>query len=305
MPDPSSKQAQAAPEVDGLEVSGVALAAVPAPRHPCTGMAAPAERVHASVAVPSEQKASASSSAPANAAVILQSREAEATPAPDKALPWRSPELRVAAALLVVLQRAMKEGHDAFIATKEILTSNDPRISLFLQLLPEDGKLPNLKQLEGSASAALDHWLRSTRALCASAECQALELFTRSALCSTHLRATRSVGSAEFAARRQRLQAIRTRLPVSSTALVTRMESLIAICDRARLLDQHSIAPKTQALITVVLRETILLLDADHKQLGAPPLTAGSGSSFTVCMDHMLPGVGAAWQSHLYLLSLQ
>ena len=203
----------------------------------------------------------------------------------------------------MVLRRALKEGQDALIATKAVLTSNDPRTSLFLQLLPENGELPSLKQLEGSAKHTLRDWLRSVSEQCTAAECQPLEMFTRSTLCSTHLRAMRTVGKEEVAARQQRLQAVKASLPVSSTALLRRI--VRKLCDRTKLLAQHAIAPKTEALVAIILLETILMLDADQKQLGAPSVTAGSSTSFTVCIDHMLPGVGAAWQIPSYLLHLQ
>ena len=102
--------------------------------------------------------------------------------------------------------------------------SNDPRTSLFLQALPEDGELPSLKQLE--ISSATRDWLLSTFELCRSAECQPLELFTRRTLCSTHLRATHSVGSKEFAARQQRLQAIRASLAMAARLSPERMRFL-------------------------------------------------------------------------------
>ena len=168
--------------------------------------------------------------------------------------------------------------------------SNDPRTSLFLQALPEDGELPSLKQLE--ISSATRDWLLSTFELCRSAECQPLELFTRRTLCSTHLRATHSVGSKEFAARQQRLQAIRASLAIGSAAESREDEVFEKLYDRVELLAQHDVAPKLRTLITVLLQETIQMLELDSRQLGACPvlMIAGSASSFTVCIDHMLPG---------------
>ncbi|CAL5227136.1 g10047 [Coccomyxa viridis] len=246
---------------------------------------------------PSDQRASAASSESASAAAASQSSPAE-TPAADECVPLRPKELHVAAALLVVLHRAQKEGCGAVTSIKELLVSNDPRTSLFLQALPEDGELPSLKQLE--ISSATRDWLLSTFELCRSAECQPLELFTRRTLCSTHLRATHSVGSKEFAARQQRLQAIWASLAIGSAAESREDEVFEKLYDRVELLAQHDVAPKLRTLITVLLQETIQMLELDSRQLGACPvlMIAGSASSFTVCIDHMLPGVLDALLEH-------
>ena len=294
VPTLDSKQAHAAPEVEGPagKASGQCHTAAPAPTHLSVSSAGSAAPVQASEATPSsDQQVSAASSESASAAAASQSSPAE-TPAADECAPLHPKELHVAAALLVVLHRAQKEGRGALAALKELLKSNDPRTSLFLQMLPEDGELPSLKQLE-SSSATRD-WLHSTFELCRSAECQPLELFTRRTLCSTHLRAAHSVGSTEFAARQQRLQAMETSLALSSAAESREDEILRILHDRVELLAQHSVAPKVRALITQLLRKTIKMLDLDREQRGASPILmiAGANTSFTVCIDHMLPGAG-------------
>ncbi len=293
VPPLHSKQAHAAPEAEGPEASGGCLTADPARMRLATSAAESAEPVQAPVAAAPDQQVSAGiCSEPASAAAVSQSRPAE-TPAAEERVPLRPDEMRVAAALLVVLQRAQKEGRGAMAAMKELLMSNDPRTSLFLQVLPEDGMLPSVKQLE--ASSALQEWLLSTFELCISAECQPLELYTRRTLCGTHLRATHSVGSTEFAARQQRLQAIETSLAVSSASESREDEILRTLHDRVELLAQYDVALKSRALIAALLRETITMLKLDREQLRASPvlMIAGAETSFTVCIDHMLPGEGA------------
>ncbi|CAL5227138.1 g10049 [Coccomyxa viridis] len=127
---------------------------------------------------------------------------------------------------------------------KEVLTSNMPRISLFLQLLPDEGELPSLKQL------AVPVTLR----------------------------------------RQQRLQAIGKSLSLSVEPSETD-KILMKLHDRVKILAQHGVGPKLRVLMLVTLHETMILLDFDSKQSGAASVTAGAASSFTACIDHILPGV--------------
>ena len=42
--------------------------------------------------------------------------------------------------------------------------------------------------------------------------------------------------------------------------------------------------------MAATLHDTVLLLDADQMEEEKDPLMAGAISSFTTCIDHMLPG---------------
>ena len=66
--------------------------------------------------------------------------------------PFRPDGQKVAAALLVVLKKALRKGSDDLLGTKYSLISNDPHTSHFLGLFPHTDKLPSLKQLEAQAT---------------------------------------------------------------------------------------------------------------------------------------------------------
>ena len=300
-----SKQPLAAPANEKPKPCRGASTAASAPLGCSTDAAAPAKPVHACEAASSDQQASAASSEPARAATASQSREGESPLAGEACYngPLHSRELKVAAALLVVMRKALQDGRDSLTATKEVLLSNDPQIDHFLRLVPAGGELPGLKQLEGSASLALRDWLGSMSEVCAAADCQPLEMFTRSALCTSHLRAVHKCDSGTMAGRQQRLQAIEKSLALSNAAVSTekREEGIFRkLCTKAGLLAQHGVPLKLREFITVTLAETICLLDADKTQQREDPPKAGSKSSFTTCIDHMLPGEHAAdihWQN--------
>ena len=205
----------------------------------------------------------------------------------DECSPIPSRERNIAAALLVVLSKAAKDGRDAMAHVKEVLTSNMPRINLFLQLLPDEGELPSLKQL--AVPVTLRRWLLSAYEICRTAECQPLEMFTRSILCTTHLAAMHTCNSGGFALRQQRLQAIGKSLSLSVEPSETD-KILMKLHDRVKILAQHGVGPKLRVLMLVTLHETMILLDFDSKQSGAASVTAGAASSFTACIDHILPG---------------
>ena len=209
--------------------------------------------------------------------------------------PLRPHEQKVAAALLVVLRKAMNDSPAAVPAAKEVLMSNVPQLEHFLCLVPDEGELPSLKQLEGSASPALRDCLNHISEVCAAAECQPLEMLTRSIQCRAHLTALQSVASGKLAARRQRLQATEASLAMSSAAKPRSAEICKRLHTRVGQLAKYAVPPKLRTFLIALLHETIMMLDFDKKQLGADPAppTAGSASSFTACIDHMLPGMPA------------
>ena len=233
---------------------------------------------------------------------ISATAEESAAAAPDECYPLSPDEVKVAAALLVVLKKALKNGRDKMIATKKILESNCPRTIHLLRRVPDDGELPSLKQLEGSASRALKEALREMSRQFRCAACQPLEVFTRSAACNTHLRALASVAGGDYAARQQRLLGIEASLGLSGSAMsdAMRPELIQKLIDRVGLLAQHGIKFVYRVLIRVIILETIILLETTTWQLGVAALSPDRYLSCTAFIDHMLPGKQAdyAWHSH-------
>ena len=218
------------------------------------------------------------------------------------ATPCSPHELKVAAALLVVMSRAAKDGRQCLLSPQSRLSlANNPFTSLmFMELLPDHSKLPSLKQLERSATVADQETLRMLSEQCAAAGCEPLEVFTRSAECLTHIRSLAKKADGELKVRQQRLQAVEASLSISAAAKPREKAVLRKLHEKAEALAQHGVAQTIRELIEGVLHETILLLDADKTQLGAATTTAGSRSSFTACVDHMLPGKHAG-ETHIII----
>ena len=116
----------------------------------------------------------------------------------------------VAAALMVVLKRVMKDGGSgAAFAAKVTLISNNQATEPFLAMLPDEEPLPTLKHVEQQASAQLLESLSALADQCKAAKCQPLEVFTRSMLCLTHWMATESIAAkGRVYERQQRFQAM-------------------------------------------------------------------------------------------------
>ena len=90
----------------------------------------------------------------------------------------------VAAALMVVVERAMKDGKDAACEAMLTLGTNSPATRFLLVMLPEEGALPTMKDLEREASELCHGSLTFLAKVCAEARCQPLEVFTRSVDCT-------------------------------------------------------------------------------------------------------------------------
>ena len=289
---PHKMQPQAASADEAPQAYGSAPTPVPAAEHIPISASAPAELEQGPTTAASDQQGPASCSEPTSADLTSQSRPAEVPPTDQPRYPLNPAERKVAAALLVMLMRASKKGTDSLNAMKYTLVSNSPPISLFMELLPDEGRLPSLKQLEASVSPELRDWLGFISALCAAAESQPLELFARSAECSTHLAAIHNFECTKSAVRQKRLQAIKTFLANSNPAQSGQSshEPFNMLHERCAALAKHGVSGKMLLVMTTILNEILLLLDADKRQLAAGPLMAGSRSSFTICVDHMLPG---------------
>ena len=283
------------------EACGGAPSATTGPVHPPASRAAPAKPAQSSVSAASDQQTPAApSSKPVSAARASQSSAAAAMPQLDKCQALSPHELKVAAALLVVMSRSAKDGINEFSTIKQVLTCNNPFVSMFMELLPDHSKLPSLKQLERSATVADQETLRMLSEQCAAAGCEPLEVFTRSAECLTHIRSLAKKADGELKVRQQRLQAVEASLSISAAAKPREKAVVRKLHEKAEALAQHGVAQTIRELIEGVLHETILLLDADKTQLGAATITAGSRSSFTACVDHMLPGKHAG-ETHIII----
>ncbi len=101
----------------------------------------------------------------------------------------------VVTALMVVMKRAAKDGREAASAAKLTLVSNNVATWPLLSILPEDGALPTVKQVEDRASDKLLESLTKLAELCAAAQCQPLEVFTRSVQCTAHRAAANSIAA--------------------------------------------------------------------------------------------------------------
>ncbi|CAL5223111.1 g5573 [Coccomyxa viridis] len=90
----------------------------------------------------------------------------------------------VAAALMVVLKRAMKDGKEAALVVKHALKSNNIETRLLLDLLPNNGPLPTLQQIEQKMSLPRLLSLSNLAEQCKAANLKPLEVFTRSVQCT-------------------------------------------------------------------------------------------------------------------------
>lgn len=301
---PDSKKVKAAPAEGGPGEGPTATTVFP---HLPISRAASAEARQACVAALSDQQTTAASCEPASAAAAAQSGTSEATPAQEKLRPLRPHEQKVAAALLVVLQRALKDGTAALERIMDILTINNPHAGNFAALAALSrfyDKLPSLKELDSLPSLHLRKSLGLLSRQCAAAGCQPLEVFTRSAQCLTH-HAALATDKRQRAARLQRLEAIETSLAVRKGPESEHDEHHICcrLVEAVQLLAQHGVSSTSRKLICVILQEVMVLLHADKApQLEGRNMTAGSATSFTTCIDHMLPG--KSWSDTLHTLPM-
>ena len=269
--------------------------------------AAPKGPGHTSVGQPPDQQASADSAqAAASAAAASQGGEATVASAAEECCTLRLHEQKVAAALLVVLKPALQEGGtERLKATVLTLMANNPLTSPLLGQLPIDSSLLSLKQLERLAACAPTYlaakfpdkgqlpsdWMDVLAQQCATAGFEPLVVYRRSAECVTHVKA---LYSAELAARLQRLHAIEASLALKRPVQPDEEEIHQAIAVKVNLLSQRGMPRNLCDLMSELLYEVIILLYADRLPQNRNRMTAGAKSSFTVCIDHMLPGEHAA-----------
>ena len=103
----------------------------------------------------SDKNASGIPTEPVSAATASQSKEAGRMLAAEECMLLSPEQLKVAAALLVVLRRALKDGSNALDYTSSVLASNSPYTCQFLEQIPDGSELPTLQEMRASASAGL------------------------------------------------------------------------------------------------------------------------------------------------------
>ena len=101
----------------------------------------------------------------------------------------------VAVALMEVMQEAMRDSKEAAMAARLTLTNDNPAMRPFLAMMPENGPVPTVKQLEQRASDQLLESLTKLANQCAAAQCQPLEVFTRSMQSRVHMAAANSIAA--------------------------------------------------------------------------------------------------------------
>ena len=206
--------------------------------------------------------------------------------------PLRTEMQKVFAALMVVVKRAFGKGRQEMTVTMQNLENNNPLTTQILLQLPDDGKLLSMKQLRAIATPGAREFANLLARQCEKAGCEPLEVFSRSALCMTHSRSWTSSGSAKFVSRQNRLLKLEISLlgsmrePGQNTEDTMQQE----LFRRVQVLGQRGIALKTVCFVHATLYEALRLLYQDSYPEVESCLTAGTHTSFTECLDHMLPG---------------
>ena len=167
---------------------------------------------------------------------------------------------------MVVMKRAMKDGRAAASAAKLILVSNNVATWPLLSMLPEEGTLPTVKQLEQKASDELLNSLTKLAEQCAAAKCQPLEVFTRSMQCTVHRAAAKSIAAVRRMHARQQQKQLKRPPP--------------GMLEHSRTELQR--AAVAQSLANVIA--TFIYLFAQHS------IDDESAALIWPCLDHILPG---------------
>ena len=170
---------------------------------------------------------------------------------------------------MVVIKRAMKDGRDAAYEAKLTLIANTPAAQPLLLMLPEEGALPSMKDLEGEASDLCRNGLSVLVDVCTEARCQPLEMFTRSVECTVCKAALRKLtANGEASERRQQRPQQCGILPLSWYQ------------ETERALQQLGATQSMAALIVSFLKVYKHLLTVDPK----------SAEYARADLIHMLPG---------------
>ncbi len=172
----------------------------------------------------------------------------------------------VAAALMVVVKRAMMPKHK-IIYTMLTLEFNSPATRPFLMMLPKNGSLPTMKDLEQRATAQVLESLTKLASQCAAVSCQPLEVFTRSVQCDARVKKLEHGGVQRGAYEWQQQE--QRRMPLAPSFLQGLAEGL-----------QRKQWPQDMADLYVTLSQVVGLYKDDAEAASYGPSD----------LDHMLPG---------------
>ena len=178
---------------------------------------------------------------------------------------FTSAQQAVAAALMVVMKRAIRGGREAAAEAKLTLVCNNLATRPMLDLLPEEGLLPTVKHLEQRASDQLLQGLTKLANQCKAARCQPLEVFTRSLQCTAHRAAANSSNHGRCQSQEREEQRMML-TPSLCQAIVQAVQQLGM---------QQSVAALMLAFLQVLQS---CHGDKDQDMLAEP------------CINHMLPG---------------
>ncbi|CAL5223082.1 g5541 [Coccomyxa viridis] len=207
---------------------------------------------------------------------------AEAGQERDKASSRRftDPQQAVAAALMVVMKHAMEDGREAALAAKQTLVSNNPSTQPFLAMLPDDGPLPSVQHVEQQASEQLLDSLTKLAKQLDAALSQPLEVFSRSAQCTTHKTAMESLASkGRVYERQQRMHQLDQTMARHKRRLTS--QGLVMECLQA--LEQMGVPGALVALTSTFMQTYRLLRDEEYWHEPATEHRAD--------LDQLLPGV--------------
>ena len=200
-PEPPGKPAATAEsnEQPGAERSAAAslkgAAALPELAPVCSGAD---QAVHSDVTPPAAPPEPEPGGPDANMQAPKDAGRPSSSQHDDKAAASRrfTPEQRkVAAALMVVLKRAMRDGPETMLSVKKKLVSNNYALTELLIILPDEGPLPSLRVVEEGAPSSVLESLSLLAEQCAAAGRQPLEVFQWSAQCATNKAAHDSIAS--------------------------------------------------------------------------------------------------------------
>ena len=192
--------------------------------------------------------------------------------------PLTAQQHAVVAALMVVMKRAMLEGHEAFSAAKTRLLNNDWHTVVILQFIRDAEELPSIKDIE-QRLRRVDQTMVDMLALqCTAAGFPPLHVFTKSAQCGAKA-ACRAVHSRVLARHQQVAELDRVFEEYSFPATWGK--------DNVDLLVQQGVHEPMATLTTVLL----LLLTELCKRCFRPSDDWQTGAGEYAALDHLFPGI--------------
>ena len=201
--------------------------------------------------------------------------------------PFTAQQHAVVAALMVVMKRAMREGHEAVLTAMTRLLCNNLYTVVVLELMGEDQELPSMKAIEqallGEGQDLVDLLARQ----CAAADFQPLEVFTRSAQCGA-MTACKLAHSIAVANSPQRAAALTRHYLVAELEEHFEKHSLPPTWGNttSNLLMRQGI-PRGMAELVIYL---VPLLEGLCKRCFYPADPWQGGAREYAAMDHLLPG---------------